>query len=262
MSNLRLVPPVGGPIDIAGDRTLLGRDPGADLVVNDASVSRRHAMIERRPEGWVVVDQRSANGTFINNQRIEQAVLQSGHQLRLGAVSFEVRLPGAAGAPQVTTGQAPPPAPAYAPPAPPPPPAYAAPPAYAPPPAPAYSAPPAPAYPPQPAYAPPAAAPPGVPGPSAPSFVPLTPATPKAPGPAPSAGPAAPGGMSPAEAAELIGLWPGSPPEEVRKRYQKLYNDFQIRLTNAPTPALKKMYQRNMQDLRTACEVIAPGAIG
>jgi hypothetical protein len=68
--------------------------------------------------------------------------------------------------------------------------------------------------------------------------------------------------MSPAEAAELIGLWPGSPPDEVRKRYQKLYNDFQIRLTNAPTPALKKMYQRNMQDLKIACEVISPGAIG
>ena len=41
--------------------------------------------------------------------------------------------------------------------------------------------------------------------------------------------------------------------QEVRKRYQKLYNDFQIRLTNAPTPALKKMYQRNMQDLKVAC---------
>jgi predicted component of type VI protein secretion system len=248
VSNLRLVPPVGGPIDIAGERTLLGRDPGADLVVNDPSVSRRHALIERRPEGWVVVDQRSANGTFINNQRIEQAVLQSGHQLRLGAVSFEVRLPGAAAAPA--------------------PPAYAPPPVYAPPapPAPAYVAPPAApaAYPPQPAYAPPppAAPPPVVGGPAAPAFVPLTPAAPKAPGPAPSAAPAAPGAMSPAEAAELIGLWPGSPPDEVRKRYQKLYNDFQIRLTNAPTPALKKMYQRNMQDLRTACEVISPGAIG
>ena len=99
-------------------------------------------------------------------------------------------------------------------------------------------------------------------GPAAPSFVPLTPAAPRAPGPPPAAAPASGGPMSPAEAAELIGLWPGSPPEEVRKRYQKLYNDFQIRLTNAPTPALKKMYQRNMQDIKTACEVIAPGAIG
>ncbi len=251
MSNLRLVPPVGGPIEIAGDRTLLGRDPGADIVVNDPSVSRRHALIERRPEGWVVVDQRSANGTFVNSQRVEQAVLQGGSQLRLGAVTFEVRVPApAAGvAPPVMAAPAPP-QPAA--------PAYAQAPAYAAP-APAYAAPP-PAYaPPPPAPVPvPQAAPPG--GPAAPAFVPLTPAAPRAPGPPPPA--AAPAGpMSAAEAAELIGLWPGSPPDEVRKRYQKLYNDFQIRLTNAPTPALKKMYQRNMQDLKIACEVIAPGAL-
>jgi hypothetical protein len=235
MSSLRLVPPVGGPIEIAGQRTLLGRDPGADLVVNDPSVSRRHALIERRTEGWVVLDQRSANGTFVNNQRVDQAVLQSGQQLRLGAVTFEVRVPG---------------------------PAVAAPIAQAPPPVAAYSPPPAPAYsvPPAPVVAPP---PPGpsLGGPAAPSFVPLTPAAPRPPGP-PAAAAAPSGSMSPAEAAELIGLWPGSPPDEVRKRYQKLYNDFQIRLTNAPTPALKKMYQRNMQDLKVACEVISPGAIG
>ena len=250
MSTLRLVPPVGGPIDVTGDRTLLGRDPSADLVVNDPSVSRRHALIERRAEGFVVLDQRSANGTFVNNQRVEQALLQGGQQLRVGAVSFEVRLPG--GAPVATAGTVSPhvATPALAPPA------VSAPPAYSSPPT--YSAPPA-----APAAAPPSPAPPSYAGsPAAPSFVPLTPATPKVPGPPPASTAAAPGAMSAAEAAELIGLWPGSPPEEVRKRYQKLYNDFQIRLTNAPTPALKKMYQRNMQDLKVACEVIAPGAIG
>ena len=84
-----------GPSTITGDRTLLGRDPSADLVVNDPSVSRRHALIERRTEGWVVLDQRSANGTFLDNQRVEQAAAPvGGQQLRLGAVSFEVRLPG------------------------------------------------------------------------------------------------------------------------------------------------------------------------
>ena len=250
MSTLRLVPPVGGPIDVTGERTLLGRDPSADLVVNDPSVSRRHALIERRPEGFVVLDQRSANGTFVNNQRVEQALLQGGQQLRLGAVSFEVRLPG--GAPVATAGTLSPhvATPAMAPPAPAPAPAQ-----------PTYSAPPPVVSAPPPAPA--AAAPPAYAGaPSAPSFVPLTPAAPRVPGPPPVAAGAPAGGMSPAEAAELIGLWPGSPPDEVRKRYQKLYNDFQIRLTNAPTPALKKMYQRNMQDLKTACEVIAPGAIG
>jgi predicted component of type VI protein secretion system len=252
MSTLRLVPPVGGPIDVTGDRTLLGRDPSADLVVNDPSVSRRHALIERRAEGFVVLDQRSANGTFVNNQRVEQALLQGGQHLRVGAVSFEVRLPG--GVQAATAGTVSPhlAAPALAPP-----PAVSAPPVHSSPPT--YSAPPS-----APVAAPP---PPPAPAayagsPAAPSFVPLTPAAPKVPGPPPASASAAPGAMSAAEAAELIGLWPGSPPEEVRKRYQKLYNDFQIRLTNAPTPALKKMYQRNMQDLKVACEVIAPGAIG
>lgn len=247
MSTLRLVPPVGGPIDVTGERTLLGRDPSADLVVNDPSVSRRHALIERRAEGFVVLDQRSANGTFVNNQRVEQALLQGGQQLRLGAVAFEVRLPVTTAAatagtvsPHVGTPAMAPPAPVQ--------PTYSAPP-------PVVSAPPV-------AAPPVAAAPPYAGAPAAPAFVPLTPAAPKVPGPPPAAAAAAtPGAMSAAEAAELIGLWPGSPPDEVRKRYQKLYNDFQIRLTNAPTPALKKMYQRNMQDLKTACEVIAPGAL-
>jgi hypothetical protein len=44
------------------------------------------------------------------------------------------------------------------------------------------------------------------------------------------------------------------------RRYQKLFNDFQIRITNAPTPALK-MYQKNIQDLRTAADIISPGVV-
>jgi len=281
MSTLRLVPPGGAPIDVASDRALIGRDPGVDIMVNDPSVSRRHALLERRPEGWVVVDQRSANGTFVNEQRVEQAVLQNGLQLRLGAVNFSVVLPAGA----VTGPMAVPPQPGY----PPQPQPYGAP-AYPPQPAPGY--PPSPAYPPpQPAYAPPQpAARPGVPNypstipppgyapaapgpasvygsPPAPGYPPAAPGYPPAGAPGPAAPPRAPaaaplpGGMSEAEAAEILGLWPGSPPDEVRRRYQKLYNDFQIRLTNAPTPSLKKMYQKNIQDLKMACDVICPGSV-
>ena len=298
---LRLVPPVGAPIEVQGDRALVGREPTADIVVNDPSVSRRHAIVERRPEGWAVFDQRSANGTWLDNVRIEQALLQPGQQLRLGAVSFEVQVPGAA-TPRGPGTIPPQPAvspygqPAYPPPAAAPAPA---PPAYAPPaPAPAYPPPPAaaPAYPPpQPVYAPPAApapvyqppaAPPGYPPPPAPYPGPPQaypgaappgypqmpaqvyappPAAPQpaagAPPPRPAAPPAGGGGMTEAEAAEILGLWPGSPAEEVVRRYQKLFNDFQIRITNAPTPALKKMYQKNIQDLRTAADIISPGVV-
>jgi hypothetical protein len=280
---LRLVPPVGSPIDLKSDRALLGRDPGADIVVNDPSVSRRHAILERRPEGWAVFDQRSANGTWLDNVRIEQALLQPGQQLRLGAVAFSVDLPGAMPRglstipPQPNISpygqpayQQPPPPPVYQPapaPAYPPPqqqPAYMPQqPAYAPPPQPAYAAPPAPpaqppGYPPQPSY-PPA----GYPQAPAPVYSqPGAGAPPAAPPPRPAPpGGGLPGGMTEAEAAELLGLWPGTPAEDVRRRYQKLFNDFQIRITNAPTPALKKMYQKNIQDLKTAADLISPGAI-
>jgi predicted component of type VI protein secretion system len=252
MPPLRLVPPMGAPIEIANDRTLIGRDPTADIVVNDPSVSRRHAIIERRPEGWAIFDQRSANGTWLENQRVEQALLVSRQQLRLGAVTFEVLIEGAAPGPQPAPAARP--APAYvAPPAP----VQARAPA-----APAY-VPPAPAPPAHPTY-PPQASPPGLASPPAPAIA-RTPSY--VPPPAAPAGlvrpaaPAAAGGMTEAEAAEILGLWPGSPAEEVRRRYQKLYNDFQVRLTNAPTPSLKKMYQKSIQDLRTACDVLCPGAL-
>ncbi len=223
MSPLRLVPPSGAPIEINKDRTLVGRDPSADVVLNDPSVSRRHAVIEWRAQGWVVVDQRSANGTWINGHRMDEALLQGGEELRLGAVAFEVGVVQGGRAPEARRKPE-------------------APPQYTPPPQPVPSSRPA-----APAYSTPAY--------QAPSHQ----------APSPQAVPAGvalgAGGMTEAEAAEILGLWPGTPADEVRRRYQKMYNDFQIRLTNAPTPSLKRMYQKNIQDLRTACEVLAPGAV-
>jgi predicted component of type VI protein secretion system len=208
---LTLVPAAGGaPVEVRGERVLVGRDPSVDIVLNDPSVSRRHAILERRGALWVVLDQQSANGTWLDDHRVTEAALQAGQRLRLGMVTLGVNLAEAAA------------------PAAPSPPTYARPR-------------PAPANAPTPAYAPPA---------------PSAPAPPGRPAPAPPAA-----GMNPAEAAEMLGLWPGSPPDEVRKRYQKLYNDFQIRLTNAPTPSLKKMYQKNIQDLRAAAEALAPGSV-
>jgi RNA-directed DNA polymerase len=49
--------------------------------------------------------------------------------------------------------------------------------------------------------------------------------------------------------------------EEIYKNWG-LYNDYQIRLTNAPTASLKRMYQKNLQELKAAVEVLAPGLLG
>src|SRR5512141_870322 len=69
MSQLRLVPVSGPPVEVNGP-SMVGRDPSCEIVVTDGSVSRRHARLEprgARGAEWWVVDQGSANGTFVNS---------------------------------------------------------------------------------------------------------------------------------------------------------------------------------------------------
>jgi hypothetical protein len=90
MSSLRLVPVSGQPIDVEKEPSMVGRDPSCDIVVTDGSVSRRHARIERRGPAWWVVDQGSANGTYVNSQRVAEHALKTGQELRFGALAFRV----------------------------------------------------------------------------------------------------------------------------------------------------------------------------
>jgi pSer/pThr/pTyr-binding forkhead associated (FHA) protein len=64
----------------------VGRGLAADLRLDEASVSRRHAIIHHRRSGVRVLDDRSANGTFVNGRRIVQADLHNGDVLVLGRV--------------------------------------------------------------------------------------------------------------------------------------------------------------------------------
>jgi predicted component of type VI protein secretion system len=104
MANLRLIPGSGPPIEVAKDEALVGRDPGCDVVVADGSVSRRHAKIQRRGEGFTVVDQGSANGTFIDSQRVAEVTLRTGQELRFGAIAFTVEIEGMADAGATVAG--------------------------------------------------------------------------------------------------------------------------------------------------------------
>lgn len=65
--------------------------------------------------------------------------------------------------------------------------------------------------------------------------------------------------MTRADAATLLGVAESATVSDVRRAYEALHNDFQIRLTNAPTPALKKTYQQKLQDLSVAGETLHPG---
>lgn len=64
--------------------TRMGRHPDSEISLDDITVSRRHADIERVAEGYVVTDAGSLNGTYVNQNRIERQVLQHGDELQIG----------------------------------------------------------------------------------------------------------------------------------------------------------------------------------
>lgn len=64
--------------------TLAGRSPKADIFLDDVTVSRKHAIFERELDGFVVRDAGSLNGTYVNRNRVDQAVLSHGDEVQVG----------------------------------------------------------------------------------------------------------------------------------------------------------------------------------
>jgi len=67
-----------------GRLTRIGRRPSADIVLDDASVSRRHALVLERDGAPVIADDRSRNGVFVNGERVREAHLRHGDEVRIG----------------------------------------------------------------------------------------------------------------------------------------------------------------------------------
>jgi predicted RNA-binding Zn-ribbon protein involved in translation (DUF1610 family) len=64
--------------------TRIGRSLAADVRFDDPTVSRRHALIVRQPDGVRVLDDRSLNGVFVNGARIEGQTLNDGDEILVG----------------------------------------------------------------------------------------------------------------------------------------------------------------------------------
>jgi pSer/pThr/pTyr-binding forkhead associated (FHA) protein len=75
-------------IEVAEETVHLGRSTAADVMLEHMSVSRRHAVIARRGEDHVVLDDRSLNGVVVNGERVREAVLHHGDEIRLGDVAI------------------------------------------------------------------------------------------------------------------------------------------------------------------------------
>jgi pSer/pThr/pTyr-binding forkhead associated (FHA) protein len=68
----------------------VGRAPRADFILDVALVSRLHCRLSAEEDGLEVVDLSSTNGTFVNDKRIDRAVLGKGDRLRVGRVELTI----------------------------------------------------------------------------------------------------------------------------------------------------------------------------
>ena len=74
----------GARFTLDSDITRLGRHPGSEISLDDITVSRRHAEVQRTEDGYAVADSGSLNGTYVNQERVERATLRHGDELQIG----------------------------------------------------------------------------------------------------------------------------------------------------------------------------------
>ena len=72
------------PFDLRPQPTLIGRDDGADIRLDEPLVSRGHARIEARGDGYVVLDLGSTNLTKVNGAVVTERILRDGDEVRFG----------------------------------------------------------------------------------------------------------------------------------------------------------------------------------
>src|SRR5262245_43813963 len=91
MDFLTIVNPDGSTskFDLAAANIKIGRSSASDLVLQDLNVSRLHAELVKRPDGYFVLDAGGKNGTFVNDRPIDSpTALKPGDRVRLGTTGL------------------------------------------------------------------------------------------------------------------------------------------------------------------------------
>ncbi len=79
---------------LINDLTTIGRREDCDLKIPLSQISRRHCQISKTPQGVFIRDLGSANGTFVNNQRVQESPLSAGDHLIVGPINFVIQVDG------------------------------------------------------------------------------------------------------------------------------------------------------------------------
>ncbi len=75
---------LGARFLITSEGVTIGRSASSDIFLDDVTVSRKHAVIEKCATGFSLKDSGSLNGTYVNNQVVVEKDLLSGDQIQIG----------------------------------------------------------------------------------------------------------------------------------------------------------------------------------
>ena len=79
---------------LSGNSVSLGRSDDSNIVLDDVTVSRKHAVISKENNAWHINDENSLNGIYVNFIRVENAKLTAGDDIQIGKYRFTFLLPG------------------------------------------------------------------------------------------------------------------------------------------------------------------------
>ncbi|HEX5510765.1 MAG TPA: FHA domain-containing protein [Actinomycetales bacterium] len=77
-------PNSGARFLLDSERTTVGRHPDSNIFLDDVTVSRKHAEFVREGDGFRVRDVGSLNGTYVNRDRVDDAMLRAGDEVQIG----------------------------------------------------------------------------------------------------------------------------------------------------------------------------------
>ena len=81
---VRQGPEIGTRYTLHGDSVSVGRVPENDIQLDDFTVSRQHAVLVRENQDWILRDLGSLNGTYVNNERVDESVVRHGDAVQIG----------------------------------------------------------------------------------------------------------------------------------------------------------------------------------
>jgi len=81
-------PNIGDKFFIEKNEFLIGRSPESDVLLDDITVSRKHAILRKDADSYRLTDAGSLNGSYLNGNIVEEAVLSNGDRIQIGKYIF------------------------------------------------------------------------------------------------------------------------------------------------------------------------------